>query len=275
MQNETVIKLLKEKPLTTEKEVVHMNTNIIFDKNYKSNIDSIINNVSTVSDLNINGQANINTIYTNNISSNNIIINANTINITSDNYQINGMINQEYTNLYTIIDKNIYISCPSNIDGVGIQISGLNNNGYIIFDQSTNAYLLNTPNNNSPNKILTNINNNYYIQAENQLNIPNDNYIFIRINDYGIIYNTDKILDKYIQLDTSYRLNKNTYLGKIILNKKNEYVYDNKNFITKQYIFRQRVNIDRFDIELLDPYFNTIDMNNLDYSLTLELGYLI
>lgn len=35
MQNETVIKLLKEKPLTTEKEVVHMNTNIIFDKNYK------------------------------------------------------------------------------------------------------------------------------------------------------------------------------------------------------------------------------------------------
>ena len=129
--------------------------------------------------------------------------------------------------------------------------------------------------NNIYNSQYDNINNNYYIQAENQLNIPNDNYIFIRINDYGIIYNTDKILDKYIQLDTSYRLNKNTYLGKIILNKKNEYVYDNKNFITKQYIFRQRVNIDRFDIELLDPYFNTIDMNNLDYSLTLELGYLI
>ena len=116
--------------------------------------------------------------------------------------------------------------------------------------------------------------NYYYISAENQLNIPNDNYIFIRINDYGIIYNTDQILDKNNSLNISHRLNKTTYLGKIILNKKNEYIYDNKNFISKQYIFRQRINIDRFDIELLDPYFNTINMNNLDYSLTLELGYL-
>ena len=65
----------------------------------------------------------------------------------------------------------------------------LKNNGYIIFDQSTNAYLLNTPNNNSPNKILTNINNNYYISGTTILN-----------NTTSCLSN---IISKNINVDTS------------------------------------------------------------------------
>ena len=49
--------------------------------------------------------------------------------------------------------------------------------------------------------------------------------------------------------------------------------FDNgSNYLSKSYIFRQPININRFDIELIDMKGNNINMMSMNYSLTLELG---
>ena len=102
----------------------------------------------------------------------------------------------------------------------------------------------------------------YFIKTESQLNVIGDNYLFLKVNDYGKIYNFDKS-DATIY----------TYLAKIILNNgKTEQVFDNANFITKTFYFRQPVNIEKLDIELLDPYCKIIDLVKMDFSFTLEVG---
>jgi hypothetical protein len=64
-------------------------------------------------------------------------------------------------------------------------------------------------------------------------------------------------------------------LGKIILAiNKATGSFDNNNFITKEYVFRKPVNISKFDIELLDPYGNPINMLFSNFSFTLELNYI-
>ena len=101
----------------------------------------------------------------------------------------------------------------------------------------------------------------YYVISESQLDVIGDNYVMLKVNDYGKMYN----FKGKEEIDN--------YLGKIIITTaKAEKNFDNNNFITKLHIFRQPVNISRFDIELLDPYKNTIDTIQMEYSLTLELG---
>lgn len=96
------------------------------------------------------------------------------------------------------------------------------------------------------------------ITAEDLLDVIGDSYCFLRVNDYGKIYN--QVLDKRL-------------LAKIILdNNKTYYIFDNKNFITKEYVFPQPVNIEKFYIELLDKYGNLINLQGQDFSFTLELG---
>lgn len=67
---------------------------------------------------------------------------------------------------------------------------------------------------------------------------------------------------------------KKDLLAKIILNgNKTEQIFDNgSNYLTKSYIFKQPVDIRKFDIELLDPKGNIVDMNFMDYSFSLEIG---
>lgn len=102
----------------------------------------------------------------------------------------------------------------------------------------------------------------YYIKTEAQLNVIGDNYMFLKVNDYGKIYNFDKTEAAIY-----------TFLAKIILNTgKTEQVFDNANFITKIFYFRQPINIEKFDIELLDPYCKIIDLVKMDFSFTLEIG---
>jgi hypothetical protein len=104
--------------------------------------------------------------------------------------------------------------------------------------------------------------------SESIIDLNCDNYLFLKVNDYGQIYhpvNINKNNENLLQL--------NSYLGKIIIpgDKKNQNVFDNKNFITKKFVFRQPVNISKFDIELLDSTNNTVNML-LDFSMTIEIG---
>lgn len=88
------------------------------------------------------------------------------------------------------------------------------------------------------------------------LDITKDEYLFLRINDYGVIYND--IREKSI-------------LAKIILYDQ-QFVIDNgANFMTKSYQFKQPVNLSKFDIELVNSLGETVDMNLINFSLTLEL----
>lgn len=104
------------------------------------------------------------------------------------------------------------------------------------------------------------------IEFSNNLSshLANYNYVFIKINDYGnlytIFYNDKNYLYPY------------KILGKIILSLDNtSSLYNNSNFVTKEYIFKQPINISKFDIELLDPNGNFINMLSDEYSFTLEL----
>ena len=89
------------------------------------------------------------------------------------------------------------------------------------------------------------------------LNITKDEYLFVRINDYGVIYNSNR--DKNL-------------LAKIILYDQQFIIDNGANFLTKTYKFKQPVNLSKFDIELINQFGNTIDMNYIDFSMTLEVG---
>lgn len=95
--------------------------------------------------------------------------------------------------------------------------------------------------------------------SESVLDTVGDHYVYVRVNDYGLIYN-----------DVANR----RLLAKVILNKNKTFlVQDNEaNFLTKTYKFHQPVNVDRLEIELLDPLGRTLDLVGQDYSMTLEVG---
>uniref|UniRef100_A0A6C0H0T4 Uncharacterized protein n=1 Tax=viral metagenome TaxID=1070528 RepID=A0A6C0H0T4_9ZZZZ len=86
--------------------------------------------------------------------------------------------------------------------------------------------------------------------------ISKDNYLFLRINDYGVIYND---------------IRSSRILAKLLLHDTNYIIENGANFITKSYNFKQLVTINKFDIELINKRGKTIDMSMIDYSLTHEL----
>jgi hypothetical protein len=118
----------------------------------------------------------------------------------------------------------------------------------------------------------------FSIITESQLDTVGDQYIFLKLNDYGVIFHD---YEDIITRDSSgeiiarekYVGDKNVF-AKIIMNtNKAEQVFDNgSNFLTKSYIFRQPIDLDRFNISLTDPRGNIVDMIHMDFSMTLEIG---
>jgi hypothetical protein len=95
------------------------------------------------------------------------------------------------------------------------------------------------------------------IRPEKIFNTLGDNYIFIRINDWGSLdFFGSKIF------------------GKVLLTsgmgnpKLDEYV-------SKEYKFKQPINIQKLDVELVDYLGNTVDMNGFEFSFTLELKQIL
>ena len=99
--------------------------------------------------------------------------------------------------------------------------------------------------------------NSQTIYADRVFNLHNNNYAFLKINDWGNIdlFN-NKILSKI-------------YFTHFVAQSKLE------GFVRNEYKFRQPINIQRLDIELLDFLANIYDLNGLDYSFTIKLKQIL
>ncbi len=95
------------------------------------------------------------------------------------------------------------------------------------------------------------------IRASKIFNTSGDNYAFIKLNNWGYIdFFNQKFMAKILltsglgnpKLDTS---------------------------VNQGYRFRQPVNIDRIEIELVDYLGNTVDMNGFDFSFSIELKQIL
>ena len=95
------------------------------------------------------------------------------------------------------------------------------------------------------------------IKATKIYDATGDDYIFVRINDWGYVdYFGTKMFAKIVF---------SSGLGNSRLD----------DFINKEFRFRQPTNIQRLNIELIDYLGNTIDLNGFDWSFTLELKELL
>lgn len=118
----------------------------------------------------------------------------------------------------------------------------------------------------------------YALTTESQLDAVIDSYLFLKLNDYGVIYHDfEDILVKDYQgniIERKKYIGNRNIFAKIIINaNKAEYVFDGgSNFLTKSFIFRQPIDLNRLSIELSDSKGNIVDMVHMDYSFTLEIG---
>jgi hypothetical protein len=98
------------------------------------------------------------------------------------------------------------------------------------------------------------------IQGESQADPDGENYLFLRVNDYGSIYISPKLPSKV--------------LAKIVLDAtKQSFVFNNgQDLIYKTHKFRQPSDVKSLEIELLDYNGNRMNVNGIDFSFTLEFG---
>lgn len=96
-------------------------------------------------------------------------------------------------------------------------------------------------------------NNKTILEATKVYNIKSNNYIFLKMNDWGYIdFNNKTIFSKIMFLNC-------------IHNNKIDY------YINLEYNFQQPINIQKFDIEIFDYLGNSMDLNGSDFSFTLQL----
>lgn len=101
--------------------------------------------------------------------------------------------------------------------------------------------------------ISNNENTDQTIYAEKIFDTTGDDYVFIKINDWGHIdFFGQRALGKILLTST---------LGQPKL----------EDYISKEYRFKQPINIQRLDIEIVDYLGNSVDLNGFDFSFTLEL----
>jgi hypothetical protein len=176
-----------------------------------------------------------------NLSLNNSNFNIGYTDINNNFIVTEGLVFSVTNNIITLTNLSPYYNCEINFDNNNIDYVSL---GYMLgFIQ--NSYL---------------IKNTEYITGNNFVDITGEKYFFIRVNDYGNTY-----------VNTSKKV-----LGKIILySPKNEISYnDNSNQVFKTYIFRQPVDIQKIEIELLDYTGNILNNNGTNFSFTLEVGFI-
>lgn len=96
------------------------------------------------------------------------------------------------------------------------------------------------------------------LESTNVMTIPQEKYIFLKINDYGNIWNNNKKYIAKILLDNSTRyddINQETILK----------------LITNKVTFKKPTDINHLNLSIYDYKDKLISMNGANYSLTLEL----
>lgn len=96
--------------------------------------------------------------------------------------------------------------------------------------------------------------------SESCPDIFGDTYVYLVVNDYGIIEHQDFNHTNF------------TAMAKIQLNvPKNTMIFDQLNTTTKEYFFQQPTNINQLRVQLLDAYGRELDLIGMNFSVTLEL----
>lgn len=117
------------------------------------------------------------------------------------------------------------------------------------------------------------------LTTESQLNCNGYQYIFLRVNDYGVIvHDFEEASNALEPLDRTkkYQSNKNILAKVVLSNPKGYQVFDNSaNFLTKAYVFRQPTDLSKLELELIDPFGDRVEMLKMEYSITLEIGIII
>ena len=111
----------------------------------------------------------------------------------------------------------------------------------------------------SNNFLLSSKYTNDTIQMSSQytFNLNDNSYLFIKINDWGNI-----------------NFNNTQYFAKILFN---SYLNCNKidEYVNPEYKFRQPINFQKLDIELIDYLGNNIELNGRDFSFTIKLTQIL
>jgi hypothetical protein len=173
------------------------------------------------------------------------------LNVINSTYNTNFSISWDEISYKVTITNNISFSLIFDNDSIhrslGFRLGFRGNNNTYLYTNQLPVY------NEATNTTI------YTWTGESFLDVTKDEYLFLRINDYGILYNQNTNMP-------------NTILAKIILYDQ-QFVIDNgANLLTKTYKFRQPINLSKLDIELVNMLGFTIDMNLIDFSFTLECG---
>jgi hypothetical protein len=158
--------------------------------------------------------------------------------------------NQTLPAFSTTFDNNIFNQIPNmsknftidfiiqNTASKNIQYPSL---GYYLgFRKNTYTCYLNTP-----------------LISEEYSNFMTENYIFIKINDWGYMDHFNNKMFAKILL--------NSNVGDVLLNE----------FNTKEYYIKQPINIQNISVELVDYLGNTISTGGKDFSFTLQLSQIL
>jgi len=193
------------------------------------------------------------------------------LNIWDNNSIINKLLNKQYLRNEFFITNTQFLNNgfrPSILkDITTFEINFLNNNinnllinG--IFDNKGNSYkalgyyLGFRPLNNNFLLKSKYDNGELKIMGDKPFNLYGDDYVFVKINNWGYI---DLFNEKYLGKMLSRVPLRNIRLD---------------DYVNKEFKIRQPVNVQKIDIELVDYLGNTVNMNGSDYSFTLELKQL-
>lgn len=108
------------------------------------------------------------------------------------------------------------------------------------------------------------------LQSEGLFDAGGDRYVFLSINDYQYNNNTSNIVcfDKNM-------LNEDVIAKIPMINGKLSLVVnDNNNSLSKIRRYNGPINLSKFQVKLLDHFGAIIDLNNMDFSMTIELQIL-
>jgi hypothetical protein len=110
------------------------------------------------------------------------------------------------------------------------------------------------------------INNENYV-SESIVNTDVMNYVYLVIDDYN-----NSVSNSFYSVFNSSLLNKNI-LARISLQAKafDILLQNNLNLITPEREYFGPVNINKFNVQLLDAYGRIVDMNNMDFSFCITL----